>query len=133
MRFERFAVDVISQDGFAPPATKPGVSMSGVNTSPKLGALYRVSPTLSVYGNYASGFRAPNAAQLNGFIDPTPGVNARLLPNPDLKPETSKNVELGLRTRLQRLSLDVAAFTGARATGATAGDRVERLLRRSVI
>jgi len=112
LRFERFAVDVISQDGFAPPATKPGVSMSGVNTSPKLGALYRVSPTWSVYGNFASGFRAPNAAQLNGFIDPTPGVNARLLPNPDLKPETSKNVELGLRTRLQRLSLDVAAFTG---------------------
>ena len=42
----------------------------------------------------------------------SPGVNARLLPNPDLKPETSKNIELGVRTRMQRLSLDVAAFTG---------------------
>jgi len=112
LRFERFAVDVISQDGYAPPATIPGVSISGFNTSPKLGALYRVSPEWAVYGNYTSGFRAPNAAQLNGFIDPSPGVNARLLPNPDLKPETSKNIELGVRTRLQRLSLDVAAFTG---------------------
>ncbi len=112
VRLERFAVDVISQDGYAPPATVPGVSISGYNTSPKLGALYRVSPEWAVYGNYTSGFRAPNAAQLNGFIDPSPGVNARLLPNPDLKPETSKNIELGVRTRLQRLSLDVAAFTG---------------------
>lgn len=112
LRFERVAVDVISQDGYAPPATTPGVSISAVNTSPKLGALFRVTPQWSAYGNYASGFRAPNAAQLNGFIDPSPGVNARLLPNPDLKPETSKNIELGLRGRLHGLSLDVAAFTG---------------------
>jgi len=112
LRFERFAVDVISQDGYAPPATTPGVSISGVNTSPKLGALLRVTPQWSVYGNYASGFRAPNAAQLNGFIDPSPGVNARLLPNPDLKPETSKNIELGVRGSLLGLSLDLAAFTG---------------------
>ncbi len=112
LRIERFAVDVVSQDGYAPPATTPGVSISGTNTSPKLGALLRVTPQWSIYGNYASGFRAPNAAQLNGFIDPSPGVNARLLPNPDLKPETSRNIELGLRGRLQGLSLDVAAFTG---------------------
>jgi hemoglobin/transferrin/lactoferrin receptor protein len=112
VRFERFAVDVISQDGYAPPATIPGVSLSGFNTSPKLGALYRMTPQWSAYGNYASGFRAPNAAQLNGFIDPSPGVNARLLGNPNLQPETSKNIELGLRARLQRLSLDLSAFTG---------------------
>ena len=112
LRIERFAVDVVTQDGYAPPATTPGVSISGANTSPKLGALFRVTPQWSAYGNYASGFRAPNAAQLNGFIDPSPGVNARLLPNPELKPETSKNVELGLRGRLQGLSLDLAAFTG---------------------
>jgi hemoglobin/transferrin/lactoferrin receptor protein len=112
LRFERVAVDVISQDGYAPPATAPGVSISAVNTSPKLGALFRVTPQWSAYANYASGFRAPNAAQLNGFIDPSPGVNARLLPNPDLKPETSRNFELGLRGRVDGLTLDVAAFSG---------------------
>ncbi len=112
LRFERFAVDVLSQDGYAPPATVPGVSLSGTNLSPKLGALYRVSSTWSAYGNYATGFRAPNAAQLNGFIDPTPGVNARLLPNPDLKPETSRNLELGARARWEQSYVDVAAFTG---------------------
>ncbi len=112
LRVERYAVDVISQEGYAPPATTPGVSISGVNTSPKLGALFRLTPQWSAYGNYASGFRAPNAAQLNGFIDPSPGVNARLLPNPDLKPETSRNIELGLRGKVQGLSLDLAAFSG---------------------
>jgi hemoglobin/transferrin/lactoferrin receptor protein len=112
IRVERYAVDVISQAGYAPPATTPGVSIEGINTSPKLGVLFRINPKVGFYGNYSSGFRAPSAAQLNGFIDPSPGVNARLLPNPDLKPETSKNLELGLRTRYAGLSLDVAAFTG---------------------
>lgn len=112
VRVERFAVDVLTQTGYAPPATTPGVSISGVNTSPKLGALLRVTPQWSAYANYSSGFRAPSAAQLNGFLDPTPGINARLLPNPDLQPETSKNFELGVRGRVGDFSVDMAAFTG---------------------
>lgn len=112
VRVERFAVDVISQDGYAPPASTPGVSISGYHTSPKLGALWRLSPQRSVFANYANGFRAPSASQLNGSIDPTPNFNARLLPNPDLKPESSRNWELGYRTRSDRLQLDVAFFTG---------------------
>ena len=112
VRVERFAVDVLTQAGYAPPATAPGVSLSGVNTSPKLGALLRVTPQWSAYANYSSGFRAPSAAQLNGFLDPTPGINVRLLPNPDLQPETSKNFELGVRGRVGDFSVDMAAFTG---------------------
>lgn len=112
LRVERYAVDVISQDGYAPPASMPGVSISGYHTSPKLGALWRLSAQRSVFANFANGFRAPSATQLNGSIDPTPNFNARLLPNPDLKPETSRNWELGYRTRSDRLQLDLAVFTG---------------------
>ncbi len=111
LRWESFAVDVVNQNGYAPPATVPGISVAGTNVSPKLGVLYRWTPSWSLYGNYASGFRAPNAAQINGFTDPSPGVNARLLANPGLVPETSKNLELGARLRLGDVSLDVAAFT----------------------
>lgn len=71
--------------------------------------MYRATPQWSVYGNYASGFRAPEAQQVNNVFE---GFNAKLLPNPNLKPEKSQNVEIGLRTRLDQLSLDVAAFTG---------------------
>ncbi|WP_084382978.1 TonB-dependent hemoglobin/transferrin/lactoferrin family receptor [Curvibacter delicatus] len=112
LRLESFALDVISQAGYAPPATAPGLSISGFNASPKLGALYQIDSRWAVYGNYASGFKAPNATQLNGYFDPSPGINARLLPNPNLKSETSQNFELGVRTRFERLSLEVAAFTG---------------------
>lgn len=113
LRLESFSLNVISQGGYAPPASAPGISLSGFNASPKLGALYRVDAAWSVFGNYASGFKAPNAWQVNGYFDPLPGINARLLPNPDLKPETSQHYEVGVRTSSGRLTMEVAAFTAS--------------------
>lgn len=112
IRVERYAVDVVSQDGFAPPSATPGVSVSGYHTSPKLGALWRLAPQRSMFVNFATGFRAPSASQLNGAIDPTPTFNARLLPNPDLKPETSRHWEIGYRAKTTLGQWELAAFTG---------------------
>lgn len=113
LRLEGFALDVISQAGYAPPASAPGISISGAHAAPKLGALYRVDSRWTVFGNYASGFKAPNAWQLNGYFDPQPGINARLLPNPDLKPETSRHYEVGVRSNFERLTTEFAVFTGS--------------------
>ncbi len=113
VRFERFDLAADSGNGYSPPSPTPATSLSGSNVSPKLGILYRATPQWSVFGSYASGFRAPNAAQVNGFYEnPTPTTFARLLSNPDLKPETSRNLELGLRGRLDRVSLEAAVFHG---------------------
>ena len=106
VRFDQFKLDA-EQAGFTPPAA----SLSATATSPKLGVLYRATPQWSVFGNYASGFKAPNANQLNGFFENVTQFY-KTVSNPNLKPETSKNIELGLRGRLERLSVDVAVFTG---------------------
>jgi hemoglobin/transferrin/lactoferrin receptor protein len=106
VRFDRFDLKA-SQAGFVAPAA----SLSGSAVSPKLGVLYRATPEWSVFGNYASGFRAPNASQLNGFFENVTQFY-KTISNPNLKPEKSKNFEVGVRGRLDRLSLDVAAFTG---------------------
>ena len=106
VRLDRFNLDA-SQAGFVGQAA----SMSGSAVSPKLGVLWRATPEWSVFGNYASGFRAPNASQLNGYFENVTQFY-KTISNPDLKPEKSKNLEIGLRGRLNRLTLDVAAFTG---------------------
>ena len=106
VRFDQFRLDA-EQAGFTPPAA----SLSATATSPKLGVLYRATPQWSIFGNYASGFKAPNANQLNGFFENVTQFY-KTVSNPSLKPETSKNIEIGLRGRQDRLSLDVAAFTG---------------------
>jgi len=113
LRWEQFDLKVLRQSGFSPPSAILGKSLSGVNVSPKLGALHTLSRQWSLFANYASGFRAPNAAQVNGFTEnPTPSTFVNLLPNPDLKPETSRNLELGVRARLDSLSFDAAVFAG---------------------
>ncbi|MEI7536863.1 MAG: TonB-dependent hemoglobin/transferrin/lactoferrin family receptor [Comamonadaceae bacterium] len=111
VRLEQFSLDVLSQSGYSPPAPIPGKSLSGANVSPKLGVLYQMTPEWRWFGNYASGFRAPSGAQLNGFSEnPTPSTFVTLLANPDLKPETSNSLEFGMRAKLGASRLDLAFF-----------------------
>ena len=109
VRYDHFALDVTSQDGFYPPARQPGKSLSGSALSPKIGVLYRATSQWSVFGQYATGFRAPDAGQINGYFENrVPPVI--VIPNADLKPEKSRGIELGLRGRLPNLKFDAAVF-----------------------
>ena len=109
LRFDHFSIDVTSQDGYHPPAAQPGQSVSGSAVSPKFGVLWRATPEWSVFGQYATGFRAPEAGHLNGYLE-VDRVNAIVLSNPDLKPEKSRGIEVGVRGRMERLSLDASVF-----------------------
>lgn len=77
----------------------PGVATTGideVNVSPKLGAIRTLGDSLSLFAQYARGFRAPPYNDVNlGFTNLLFGYTS--LPNPDLKSETSNSYELGLR------------------------------------
>jgi hemoglobin/transferrin/lactoferrin receptor protein len=109
LRWDHFNVNVLSQDGFYPPAKLPARSLAGSAVSPKLGLLYTVAPEWRVFTQYAGGFRAPNANQVNGYYENT-AEQVVIVPNPDLKPEKSRSVEVGLRGRTGSLSLDAAVF-----------------------
>ena len=69
--------------------------------SPKIGGVLKVTDFLYVEANYAEGFRAPNFGEL--FIAGTHFPGAVFVPNPDLKPEKSRNVDVGVRLRRERL------------------------------
>lgn len=138
LRFDRFALDVTSQAGFYPPAKEPGRSLSGSALSPKLGVLYRATDRWSVFGQYATGFRAPDAAQVNGYYE-NMAEQVVIVANPDLVPEKSRGVELGVRARLPRLQLDAAVFAShynnlimdtvlIRGTGTAADPRIFQTL-----
>lgn len=66
------------------------------HVSPKLGAVWQFTDHLNVYAQYASGFRAPPYSDL-GLLFSNLRYGYAAIPNPDLKPETSRSVELGLR------------------------------------
>jgi len=84
--------DIFRQDN-------PGVAAETIDeqqVSPKFGAVWRFSDTWSAYANYAHGFRAPPYNDVNiGFTNLQARYTA--IANPDLKSETSRGGELGLR------------------------------------
>lgn len=77
--------------------------------SPKIGLLYRLTPKYTLFGQYAHGFRAPPYNDVNiGFTNLAFGYTA--IPNPNLKSETSRGVEAGLRGNFGASSFSLAAF-----------------------
>lgn len=97
VRYDSFSIDprkdpVFDEDN---PGVKP-VDLDSDHFSPKLAAIWQFTDALSVYVQYAGGFRAPPYSDVNvGFTNLQQGYTA--LPNPDLKPETSRGVEAGIR------------------------------------
>ena len=90
----------------------PGVavaSLSETSVSPKLGAVWHFSGDWSLFGGYARGFRSPPYSDVNiGFTNLMFGYTA--IANPDLKPETSDGLELGLRYAGKAVYASLSAY-----------------------
>lgn len=77
--------------------------------SPKLGGQWKFDERWSLFGQVASGFRAPNYNEVNGAFRNAAQIYATS-PNPDLKPETSVGVELGMRLASGALRAQATVF-----------------------
>ncbi len=78
--------------------------------SPKLGVVYAVTANTDVYGQYAAGFRAPQAIDIFGEFE-NAAHGYRNIPNYDLKAETSHSLELGVRSKSSVGSVAFAVFS----------------------
>ncbi len=76
--------------------------------NPKIGAVYQVTDFLYLSANYAHGFRQPTFQNL--FISGTHFPGTVFAPNPDLGPERSRNIDLGVRVNLPKMLSDDDRF-----------------------
>ena len=77
--------------------------------SPKLSVSYRFTDNSSIYARYSQGFRPPAWYELSSsFANPSLGYIT--LSNPDLKPETSKDFEIGYKHNGDNYALTFAAY-----------------------
>jgi iron complex outermembrane receptor protein len=68
-------------------------SLGYSNTSPVLGATFKVTPTLNLYANYGEGFETPTFIEMTYVGNPSTGAG----PNLTIQPSTSKNYEVGAK------------------------------------
>lgn len=99
MRWDRYELDPRLDPIYA--ADNPGivpVAIDADELSPRLGLAWQVTPGWSVHANHAEGFRAPPYNDANvGFTNLQFGYTA--IPNAELRSETSRGLEVGLRWR----------------------------------
>ncbi|HSO85884.1 MAG TPA: TonB-dependent receptor [Draconibacterium sp.] len=74
-----------------------------------LGAVWHPTTEWQINTNFSTGFRSPNIDDVAKVFDSEPG-NV-VVPNPDLKPEYARNIELGIiKSFNEKASFEVTAF-----------------------
>jgi hemoglobin/transferrin/lactoferrin receptor protein len=96
LRYDRFAQEATGQRDTTSDRLSPRVSLA-----------YRVTDWMQPYVSYAEAFRAPGLSQLYNSgvhfpvsVFPRPVFNT-FVPNPNLRPETSRNIEAGVNFRFR--------------------------------
>lgn len=93
-------------------ASNPGrrvVSLDDHAVSPRLGVLVALGATHTFTGQVATGFRAPPYHDANVGLSTLP-LGFAVIANPDLEPETSRGLELGVRGRHPGLDYAFTVF-----------------------
>jgi iron complex outermembrane receptor protein len=104
VRHSRMNVDIADHFPVSVGNTNDSGTLRFNHTTPVLGALYKISPTLNVYASAARGFEAPT---LNEMFYSSGGVGF----NFGLKPSTSTHIETGVKALIGRATrLNLAVF-----------------------
>jgi len=110
LRYDRYSMeprpDRLYREDF-PDTPVVGIDVDAL--TPKLGLIRELGRGHSVYVQYAEGFRAPPAYDVNIGLR-IPIFDYEAVPNPDLQPERSRGVEIGWRHAGAGAAVHLAAF-----------------------
>ncbi len=110
VRLDRFSTHTRADAAFlSGSAGRVPVDSADQALSPRLGLLYRASAATTFSAQWASGFRAPPASDINIGLSSLPSGYA-VIPNPELRAERSRGLELGVRGRYTRFEYTATVF-----------------------
>lgn len=113
LRYDSFKLDPKADGLYRVNNTTAPSQLDGKEISPKLGVIWKASPLVNIFAQYAHGFKAPTPTQVNGGVSNLTAANPYIsIGNPDLEPETSDSYELGIRGRSQTFSYSATVFQG---------------------
>ena len=111
VRYDHFSLDADEHDAVYLATQSPtAADFSAGAVSSRIGAAVRVSDAVTLHAQYAGGFRAPPYSAVNsGFTNLQGGYTS--IPNTELDPETSDNLEGGIRSVVGRVSIGATVFS----------------------
>ena len=111
LRYSTYKIDPTADRDYVPlPGFEPRV-ISEDKLTKKLGLVYDLNDTYSVYASYGEGFKMPTSQQLFvSSLDPFSFPPNQVIPNPNLKPESVRSYEAGVRGQFERGYFSVGGF-----------------------
>ncbi len=114
LRFDKYNINAKSDSAYESTVDGVGVTNEVANLdeksiNPSLSLIYKLSPELSAYGKFTTAFRAPTHSELN-TAHGNRAYGYYYLSNPDLKPETSNNYEVGLKGAYPKANFSLVGF-----------------------
>jgi hemoglobin/transferrin/lactoferrin receptor protein len=108
-RYDDYSMD---PNGALKQTGEPFAKIEEDNVSFNLGSLYHFSSNLSGFLQYGQGFKVPayDLAYIEHYLQPTSTYAYQIIPSDDLAPEESDTLEMGIRFRGDRLSMDASIY-----------------------
>lgn len=111
LRLANYSIDPTVDADYVP---LPGFTPERVETTKlikKLGAIYKLDDTYSVYASYGEGFKMPTSQQTSISVKDAFSFPAiEIIPNPDLKPESVASYEAGFRGEFANGYFSIGGF-----------------------
>ncbi len=109
VRYATYSIDPTGDADYVPlPGFEPKVRESQTWIK-SLGGIYKLDDTWSVYASYGEGFKMPTSQQLFVSVNDIFSGN-KVIPNPDLRPESVASYEAGFRGEFEKGWLSVGGF-----------------------
>lgn len=109
VRLAHYSLDPTGDDSYPGLAGYAPEKQSKTELLKRIGAIYKLDDSYSVYANYGEGFKMPTSQQLfQSSTDVFSGTAS--VPNPDLRPESVQSYEAGLRGEFADGWFSVGAF-----------------------
>lgn len=110
LRVDHYQADAVAERNpvINPPSSAP-VDIDETSVSPKFGVIYDMTDSQQWYAHYSHGYRPPPFDDVNLQLN-IPAFRIRAVPNPDLRSETSDNLEWGYRYDGAHTQLDLGLF-----------------------
>jgi len=109
LRYSTYSIDPTGDPDYVPlPGYEPR-KISKNDLSAKLGAVFDINDNYSVYASYGEGFKMPTSQQL--FVSTSdPFSGSQVIPNPNLRPESVRSYEMGVRGQFDRGYFSLGGF-----------------------
>ena len=111
VRYDRYSINSINDSiyNLSQKSEKPATDQIYDVFSPSLSLSYSPSESTTIYARYSNGFRPPSWYEVNSSFS-NPQFGYETVSNPDLRPETSNDYEIGLKLNLNQLDLTLASY-----------------------